>query len=85
MSKQISSDSFKNKITNKLFTSQSYRYKHLTVCKQMSFGLFKMLHTKYSLINHIFDICMNKIWHYITYEGWYAIKPKKTPKRLMLN
>ena len=35
-SKQISSNSFKNKIIYKLFTYKSYMYNHLTVCKQMT-------------------------------------------------
>ena len=33
--KQISFNSFKNKISYKLLNYQAYRYNHLTVCKQM--------------------------------------------------
>ena len=34
--KQINSDSFKNEITNKLFTYKWYMYIHLNVCQQMT-------------------------------------------------
>ena len=34
--KQISSNSFKNEITYKLFTYKSYMYIHSNVCKKMS-------------------------------------------------
>ena len=34
MCKQISSNSYKNKNTYKLFTYKWYMYKYLTVCKQ---------------------------------------------------
>ena len=34
MYKQISCNSFRNEITNKLFTYKSYVYTHLNVCKQ---------------------------------------------------
>ena len=36
---------------------------HLTVRKQMSFGLFKMLTVNYLFTDHIYLICMNRIWH----------------------
>ena len=36
MCKQISSNLFKNEITYKLFTSKSYMYIHLSVCKEMT-------------------------------------------------
>ena len=36
--KKISFNSFKNEITNKLFTYKSYMYIHLNACKQMFEG-----------------------------------------------
>ena len=33
-------------------------FNHLTVCKQMISGLFKMLPKNYSFTNHIADICI---------------------------
>ena len=29
-------------------------------------------------IIYIWYICIKRIWHWITYNGWYAIKPKLT-------
>ena len=53
--KEISFNSFKNKITNKLFNHKLYVYNHLTVCKMMSSGSFKNV-LKNVLTNHIFLI-----------------------------
>ena len=39
MCKQVSSNSFKNEMTNKLFPYKSFMYIHLNVCKQMSVKL----------------------------------------------
>ena len=47
----------------------SNTWNHLTVFKQMSSGLFKML--TYNLL--VYTSYM--IWHCITYKGWYVIKP----------
>ena len=49
--KQISYESFKNKITN--YWLKNHLYNHLTVCKQMS---LKMLYTNfnYAFANHIY-------------------------------
>ena len=45
MCKQISSNAFKNEITNKLFTYKSYMYIHLNVCKQMTDGKLLLLYS----------------------------------------
>ena len=50
--KQISSYSFKNRITNKLFTYKPYIYNYLTVCKQMTVKLWLLvLHS--NIWNHL--------------------------------
>ena len=38
-----------------------------------------MLSTNYSFTNpmDLLHICINKIWHKITYKGWYTIKPNQ--------
>ena len=48
----------------------------------MNYGLFKMLPTNYSFIKHTYliYICINRIWHEVTYKGWYAIKTNQ-PKQ----
>ena len=57
--KQISSDSFKNKITFKLLTN--HMYNHLTVCKQMSSGLFKNVIYKLCIYKS-YIVCITRIW-----------------------
>ena len=34
--------------------------------------------TQTNQIMYIWYICIKRIWHWITYNGWYAIKPKPT-------
>ena len=34
--------------------------------------------TKPNQIIYIWYICIKRIWHSITYSGWYAIKPNQT-------
>ena len=46
---------------------------HLTVCKQMSSGLFKDFTNKLYIYIYI-----NRIWHWITHKGCYAIKHNQT-------
>ena len=45
VSKKINSNSFKNKITNKLFTYKSYMCNYLTVCKHMTDVKLLALHS----------------------------------------
>ena len=45
MCKTISSNPFKNKITNNLFTHKWYMHDHLTVCKQMTDVKLLVLHS----------------------------------------
>ena len=52
----------------------SSTFNHLAGCQQMRYGLFKnYLHTFYKLC-----VCVNIIWYWIAYKGWYARKPKPT-------
>ena len=32
--------------------------------------------------SYIFNVCMNKIWHQITYKGWYTLKPNQHTHQL---
>ena len=57
--KQISSESFKNKITNKL---TNHMYNHLTVCKEVSAGSFKNVIYKLCAYK-TYIICIKRIWH----------------------
>ena len=50
MCNQISSNSFKNKITNKLFNYKSYMHIHSNVCKQMTGVKLLLLHS--NTVNH---------------------------------
>ena len=61
-------------------------WNHLTVCKQMSSGLFKMLPTNYSFTNNIYltYLCMKQVWHLTTYKGGYTIKFNQ-PNRICLS
>ena len=43
----------------------------------MSLGLLKMISTISVYKSYIFNISTNRIWHYTTYNGSYAIKPTK--------
>ena len=43
--KQMSSNPFKNEITNKLLAYKSYRYIHLNVCKQTTGVKLLLLHS----------------------------------------
>ena len=43
--KQISSNSFKNKFTYKLFTYKSYMYSHLNKCEQMTDVKLLLVHS----------------------------------------
>ena len=40
----------------------------------------KISSTKCVYKSYLFDmyVCIKMIWHYITYNGWYAIKPNQT-------
>ena len=58
---QTSSDSFKNKITNKLLNYKSY-LKPLTVCKQISCGSFKNVTDKLCIYKS-YIIYIKGIWH----------------------
>ena len=69
VSKQICSDSFKNKITHKLLTYKLYN--HLTVRKQMSSGSFK---------NVICKLCVCK--SYIISKKKKKKKKKEEEERL---
>ena len=60
VSKQISSISFKNKITYKLLTYKSYN--HLTVCKLMKSGSFRNIIDKLCIYES-YIICKKRIWH----------------------
>ena len=59
--------------TNYWFTN--HMYNHLNVCKQMNSGSFENI--IYKLCLQII-ICTKRIWHLITYNGWYDIKPNQT-------
>ena len=56
--KQISSNSFKNEITDKLFTYKSYMYIYLNVRKQMTHIRLLLLHS--NIWNH-FTACKQTI------------------------
>ena len=45
--------------------------------KEKRSDLFKNLIKKRLQIIHIY-ICTNSIWHKLTYNGWYVIKPNLT-------
>ena len=72
--KQISSDSFRHKSSNKL---TNLRYQYLNVWKQMSSSSFKNVIYKLYVYNW-YIICMKRIWHGIIYNSWYAIKTNQT-------
>ena len=51
-------------------------WNHLTVCKQMSANSFKNKVTnKLFAYKSSTQIYIDKIWHEITYSGWFTIKP----------
>ena len=56
--KEISSNSFKNEITNKLFTYKSYMYIHLNVCKQMTDVKLLLLYSR--TWNHL-TVCKKEV------------------------
>ena len=58
----------------KLFVTDEYLK---PVCKQISSGLFKILLTKNFLQIIYKYIFINRNWHQITFNGWYAIKPNQ--------
>ena len=68
MCKQISSNSFKNKIAFKLFTYISYRHIHLIVCKQMT----DVTLLCYIAILENIKQCTKKMS-----AGWYKNQPTK--------
>ena len=48
---------------------------HLTMCKKWAQARLKMLSTKFVYKSYIQYVCITRIWHEISYNGWYAIKP----------
>ena len=75
MWKQISSDSLKIRLPIN-FWLKKHIYDHLTVCKRISSGSFKKVNHK--LCVYKLYICIKRILHKITNNGWYAMKPKQT-------
>ena len=47
------------------------------VCRQVGSGSFGILSTKYSLVNLWFNMCINKVLHWVACRGFYAIKSIK--------
>ena len=45
------------------------------MCNKSALAHLKMLTTKYWSPNYMSNICINKIWCWITYKSWYIIKP----------
>ena len=65
------------------------RFDHLTVCKQMTCLIeLLVIHSNawncLTLLTYVYNpiyliyICINRIWHLLTDNGWYAIKPNQT-------
>ena len=61
-----------NELCANKFSMLDNIWSHLTLCKQIS---FKMVPTNYSLK----IIYVNRIRHWITTKGWYAIKANNLP------
>ena len=55
-----------------VFTISSRTWNVLTECS----GSFKKYYLRAILRKTIYNICINRIWHWISIKGWYAIKPK---------
>ena len=66
-----------NKFLTELFMLDRNTWNRSTVCKQMSFGLFKVTYKLFIYKSHILNRHINKIWHEITYKSWYTIKPNQ--------
>ena len=53
----------------------SSTWNHFTVSKNLRSGSFKnnITYKLFAYKSYIF-VCINRIWHWITHKGWYAIK-----------
>ena len=61
---------------NHIYIYAIYMYKEgLVLNKLQSFSCHKI---QLNQITYLQYICIKKIWHLITYNGWYAIKPNQT-------
>ena len=61
-----------------LYSSDAWS--HLFVCRQVGSGSFGILSTKYSYVNLRFNMCINKVWHWVACRGSCAIKPTNQTK-----
>ena len=52
--------------------------------QKMSSGSFKNVIDK-MLTNHTSNIYVQRIWLWITYKGWYAIKPNQTKETVIVS
>ena len=69
----------------KLLVLNSSTLNHITVYKQMSSGTFKNVAYKLVVLkSYLLYICINRIWHWITHKGWYAIKHNQTNTLLQI-
>ena len=58
----------------------SNTWNYLTVCEQMISGLFEnVTYRQFVYKSYILNICIYRSRHWITYKGWYAIKPNQKP------
>ena len=68
---QISSNSYKNEVTNNLFTYKLYMYIHLNVCKVMADVKLLLLHSSFK--NVINKLCVYKSYLIYMYKQDLAL------------